>query len=519
MSVFLRAWSRAGSRGWSRAGSCAGACIAGAALVACAGAVPPAQHFAQPAVPALWSGQAVRPVQLGADLVWGAIFDDATLTALIQRASADNPDIWLANARLRESRAQSSLAAAAGQAALSLTGSYARERGSQNAPQKVQVNRSGEVEPSSGGMDSLFQAGFDASWELDAFGARAHARAAAQADLQALTFERAAIERTLCAEVARNYVMLRQFQQLLLIARADLDAQNDVQALAASRRGAGLATGTDVARSAAQSARLEAQVPLLAREVTQAVQRIAVLLGAPPHALLAELRAPGPIPHARGDVAIALPSELLRRRPDIAHAERQLAAASERRDVAIADLFPRISLVGTAGLASVSARDLFSSASLLTRFGPSITWPIMRREQITATIEIRSAQEEQAFVLYRKAILNAFDEVENALAEAATAKERAPALAAVVRHSALALELAQARYRGGLADFRSVLDARHGAALARSELLANEAALATAAIALFKSAGGSWEPSAPDTAPLTPHTPPMPPLPLMSPKG
>ncbi|MBC7452155.1 MAG: TolC family protein [Massilia sp.] len=491
----------------------AGSCLACAALAACAGAVPPAQHFAQPAVPALWSGQAARPAQLGADVVWGGIFDDATLTSLIQRASAENLDIWLANARLRESRAQSGLASAAGQATLDFTGSYARERDSQNAPRKVQVSRSGEVEPSSGGMDNLFQTGFDASWEMDAFDARAHARAAAHADLQALTFERAAIERTLCAEVARNYVLLRQFQQQLLIARSDLDAQNDAQALAESRRSAGLATGTDVARGAAQSARLEAQVALLALEAKKAVHRIAVLLGAPPHALLAELRAPGPIPHARGDVAIALPSELLRRRPDIARAERQLAAATERREVAIADLFPRISLVGTAGLASVSARDLFSSASLLTRIGPSITWPILRRDQISATIEIRGAQEEQAFIIYRKAILNAFDEVENALAEAAAAKARAPALAAVVQHSALALELAQARNRGGLADFRTVLDALHGAAQARSDQLANEAALATAAIALFKSAGGSWESSAPapDTTPRTPHLLHMPP--------
>jgi NodT family efflux transporter outer membrane factor (OMF) lipoprotein len=391
------------------------------------------------------------------------------------------------------------LVAAAGQASLNFTSSYARERDSQNAPRPVLVTRSGEVESPSGRSDSLYQAGFDASWEIDLFGARSHATDAVRADAQALEHERGAMLRTVCAEVARNYVLLRASQQQRVIARADLDAQNDMLALARARRAGGLAPEAEVARGAAQIARLAAQIPVYELEAKRAVHRIGVLLGQPPGALLGELRDPGPIPQARGELPIVLPSELLRRRPDIQRAERQLAAATARREAAVAELFPRISLVGAAGLASVSASELFSSASLFTRIGPTLTWPILRRGQIAATIEVRGAQQEQVFVAYRQTIVNAFEDVENALVAVDAAKARNGTLADAVRASELALELATARYRGGMADFRTVLDVQHGLAQARSELANSDAELATAAIALFKAAGGDWAAIVPST--------------------
>ena len=301
---------------------------------------------------------------------------------------------------------------------------------------------------------------------------------------------------TVGAEVARNYVLLRAAQQQLMLARADLDGQDDLLALARARRSGGYATGLEVANVAAEGARMAAQVPLLELDAKRALHRIGVLLGEP-HAALAdelrgELRQPGPIPRPRAGLAIALPSELLRRRPDVKRAERQLAAATARREAAVAELFPRITLVGSAGLASVSASELFSGASLFARIGPTITWPILRRGQIAATIEVRGAQQEQAFVAYRQVIVNAFEEVENALAAIDAAQQRHGALAVLVRESELAHALATARHRGGMAHFLTVLDARHGLAQARRELARSDAELATAAIALFKSAGGNW---------------------------
>jgi multidrug efflux system outer membrane protein len=462
-------------------------------LAACAGTPPPPVKFAPVVVPSAWSEGAgtATATATGAGAAWPGLFDDPILGSLMTRAAAANLDVSLARARVREARAQAGLVAAAGQPSLKVAGSIARERDSENAPRPVLVNRAGEIESSSR-FDSLYQAGFDSSWEIDVFGARAHESAAARADVDALALGGGAMLATVCAEVARNYVALRAAQQHLVRARADLDAQDDMLVLARARRVGGYASEADVANAAARGARMAAQVPAYELEAKRALHRIAVLLGQAPGALTGELREPGPIPHARAGLAIGLPSELLRRRPDIARAERLVAAATARREAAIADLFPRVSLVGSAGLASVSASELFSGASLFARIGPTITWPILRRGQVTATIEVRGAQQEQALVVYRQAILNAFEEVENALAAIDAAGKREGALAVLVRESELALELATARYRGGMADFRAVLDARHGLALARGELAGSEAELATAAIALFKSAGGDW---------------------------
>jgi multidrug efflux system outer membrane protein len=464
-----------------------------ALLAACAGPAPPAPQFALPAVPSAWSEGEGTATANGAVAAWPQLFDDPLLDSLMARAAAANLDVALAGARVREARAQAGLAA--GQPSLKVAGSYALERDSGNAPRPVLVNRAGEIE-TAGRFDSLYQAGFDASWELDVFGARNHASNAARADFHALEHEGGAMLATVCAEVARNYVALRAAQQQAGLARAGLDAQNDMLALARARRVGGYASQADVANAAAQGARMAAQLPVHELEAKRALHRIGVLLGQPPGALMGELREPGPIPHARNGTVIAMPSELLRRRPDVRRAEHLLAAATARREAAVAELFPRISLVGSAGLASVSASELLSGASLFARVGPTITWPILRRGQIAATIEVRGAQQEQAFVAYRQAILNAFEEVENALAAIDSARQRHAALAAAVDEYALALELATARYRGGMADFRSVQGARQALAQARGELAGNDAELATAAIALFKSAGGDWAPAA-----------------------
>jgi multidrug efflux system outer membrane protein len=461
-------------------------------------------QFGPVAVPSAWSesGGMVNVMARAATTATAAapqLFDDPILNSLMTRAAAANLDVALAGARVREARAQAGLAAS-GQASVNVTGSYARERDSLNAPRPVLANRAGEVE-SSGRFDNLYQAGFDAAWEIDVFGAHSHASSAARADLEARGHEGGAMLATVCAEVARNYVALRAAQQQLVLARADRDVQDDLLALARARRSGGYATGAEVANASAQGARMAAQVPVHELAAKRALHRIGVLLGEAPGGsideLLGQLRQPGPIPRARAGLAVMLPSELLRRRPDIERAEWQLAAATARREAAVAELFPRISLVGTAGLASVSASELLSGASLFARVGPAITWPIFRRGQIAATIEVRGAQQQQAFITYRQAILNAFEEVENALAAIDSAQRRHVALAAAVRESELGVELATARYRGGMADFRAVLDTRHGLAQARGELAAGDAELATAAIALFKSAGGGWGAPAP----------------------
>ena len=482
-----------------------------ALLAACAGPAPPAPRFAPVLVPSAWSESGgvatamatttplLKATPADAVTAWPQLFDDAVLGALMTRAATANLDLALAGARVREARAHAGLVAAAGQASFNFSASYARERDSLNAPRPLLVDRAGDIEAASSRFDSLYQAGVGASWEIDGSGTRSHASDAARAEVDALLHEGGAMLATVCAEVARHYVALRAAQQQRTLARADLDAQNAMLALLRSRRSAGYATGIEVANAAAQGARMAAQVPFYELEAKRALHRIAVLLGEPPGAMFSdlhgELRAPAPIPQARAGLAIAaivLPSELLRRRPDVQRAERQLAAATARREVAIAELFPRLALVGSAGLASVSATELLSGASLFARIGPTITWPILRRGQIATAIEVRGALQEHAFVAYRQVIVNAFEEVENALGAIDAAQQRRGALVVREGESALVLELATARYRGGMAHFLTVLDARHGLAQARRELASSDAELATAAIGLFKSAGGAW---------------------------
>ncbi|WP_426113031.1 efflux transporter outer membrane subunit [Massilia sp. PWRC2] len=477
--------------------------IACALLTGCAGTAPAPPQFAAAPIPPAWSEAAPAPLLNGTTSVWPTLFDDPILSSLMERAALANLDLWLADARLREVRSQADVVGAAGQSALNVNASYARERDSQNVPQPLQVGRSGTVEPPSGRAESVYRVGIDAAWDIDLFGARSHAADAVHAEAQASGHARDAVLRTVCAAVAYQYVVLRAAQQQGLLARADLAAQTDLLALLRARLTGGMGAASDaaqeVARAADQVARLAAQDADHALEAKRAMHRLGVLLGQPTRALLGELGAVRPIPRARAALPLVMPSELLRRRPDIARVEQQLAAASARREAAIAELFPRLSLNGAAGLASVSAGELLSSASLLTRIGPTLSWPILRRQQITATIAVRQAQQEILFVQYRQAVAAAFEDVENALAALAAASAKNVAMTSAVRERALALELASARYRGGMSDLRSVRDGEHALAQARSEHASSEAALASAAIALFNAAGGNWTPAAPST--------------------
>jgi multidrug efflux system outer membrane protein len=323
-------------------------------LAGCAVARPPYQPPA-PEVPARWSettdaGTAVPQ----ADLAWWEDFHDAELNSLIRRAGQSNLDIQLAQARLREARGRSGIAAASLQPSIHATASAMRERDSLNAPAQVLFSPGGKIESRTGQSENLFQAGFDARWELDLFGVRHQSITAAEAEADASAYDRGSVLLTLFAEVARNYVSLRGLQQQIIVARADLAAQQTIDSLVRARHAGGLASNLDVARIAGQVKHLAAQIPTLETARQHAAHRLGVLLGERPGALTAELLAAGPIPVARADLSLGLPSDLLRQRPDIQRAERQLAGAAALVGVATADLYPKFSLAGAAGLATSS---------------------------------------------------------------------------------------------------------------------------------------------------------------------
>ncbi len=430
---------------------------------------------------------------------WWKTFNDPELDSLIQRAVRTNLGLQLAEARIREARARRVIAAASLWPSVNATGSYTRLW--QDEDLFGPLSAGGQPVLLGAQPENVFQAGFDASWELDLFGGTRRSVEGAQADLEASFYDRGDVLLSLLAEVARSYVELRGFQQQLDVARNNLLAQQDILDLVRARYRGGLATDLDVARAEAQVRTTASQIPVLETSYKGALHRLGVLLGQPPGSIGEEFRASGPVPVAPPKLPPDLPSDLLRQRPDVRRAERQLAAATARVGVATADLYPKVSLLGTAGLESLAASDFFNSSSKLWSIGPSITWPIFRGGQIVATIEVRDAQEQQALIGYRQTILNGLEEVEDAIVGYTRERERRETLAEAVAANQRAAALARDLYLGGLSDFLNVLEARRNLFQTQSELAQSDAAESVDLVTLYKALGGGWEAVARATGP------------------
>jgi outer membrane protein, multidrug efflux system len=425
---------------------------------------------------------------------WWSTFNDPLLDSLVDRAVRSNLDLRLAEARIREARATRVVTAAGAWPTVDVSGSYTRNRASENAfgsPTQGAV-----VAPSGGGVDldqNLYRSGFDANWEIDVFGGVRRSVEAADATIEATVEDRRDVLVTLLGEVARNYIDLRGFQRRLAVARANLKTQQDTLELTQVRFQAGLASDLDVAQQEAQVNTTASQIPTLESSVKQAAYALDVLLGLQPSALWNELAKEAEIPGLPPEVLVGLPSDLLRRRPDIRRAERQLAAATAQVGAATADLFPKFSLAGLAGLQSVSASDWVTGGSRFWSIGPTIRWPVFDAGRIRANIEIRNAQQEQALTQYEKSMLSAFRDVETALVNYANEQARYLSLIDAVAANRRAVAMANELYIRGLNDFLNVLDTQRSLYVTESELAQSQATMATNLVALYKALGGGWE--------------------------
>jgi multidrug efflux system outer membrane protein len=445
-------------------------------------------------LPDAWSRSLAAPLRpRPAELErWWRRFDDPLLGSLVERALLANPDLRLAEARVREARALRAAAASGLWPAVELSGSYSRLRSSENAlPQRGFVGALPGLERE----HDLFRAGFDASWEIDIFGGVRRGVEAAQASAEAAVEERRAVLVTLLGEVATNYVEHRALQRRLEVTRANLEAQRETLELTRVRFEAGLAAGVDVSRAEAQVSSTAAEIPALESAITRAAHRLDTLLGLHPGALAAELSSPAPVPRLPPEIMVGIPSDLLRRRPDIRRAERRLAAATARVGAAVAELFPRFSLTGAGGLESFGAGDFFAAGSRFWSLGPTVRWPVFSAGRIRANIEVQNARQEAALREYEKTVLGALEEVENALVALASEQARRDSLLGSVAASRRALESARELYLSGLADFLAVLDAQRALLAAENDLAASEAALASSLVSLYKALGGGWEAS------------------------
>lgn len=460
------------------------------------------------AVPASFAAES-STTQPSVDLArWWTTFNDPALDALIDRAVASNLDLRLATARLREARALRGVAGADLFPDVNVSGSYTRSRASENAFDFDGAGggtggggNGGGANPGFGNFAvpgeerDLYQAGFDANWEVDVFGRVRRSVEAANADIGAAVEGRRDALVTLLAEVARNYVEVRGFQRRIDIARANLKTQQDTLELTGARFKAQLISELDVTRADAQVATTAAQIPALEAQRNQAAHRLAVLLGQEPGALLNELfsAAQPTIPSGPPEVPVGLPSDLLRRRPDVRRAERELAAATARIGVATADLFPRFSLTGSLGLQSEEFNDLASLDSRFFSIGPSVSWPVFDAGRIRSNIRVQDARQEQALVRYEQSVLTALEDVENALVGYGKERQRRTSLQRAVDANRRSVEMATQLYDRGLTDFLDVLEAQRALFASEDALVQSDRTISTNLVALYKALGGGWE--------------------------
>jgi len=429
---------------------------------------------------------------------WWTTFSDPELDSLVKRAVESNLTFELATERLRQSRALLGVATAGFFPDINASGSYRRSFSAGGGT--FVVTGGGNTGTVTGGGTTarphphdLWQAGFDSAWELDIFGGVRRSIEAAQADFQAAVEDRRDVLVTLLGEVATDYLLVRGFQQEILIAHGNLEA--DRHSLDVTRQKVQLGSGTqlDVANAQAQVASIRAQIAGFVSLQQQAVYSLSVLLGREPTDLQQELSATGPIPLTPPVVPVGLPSELLRRRPDIRRAERQLAAETARIGVATADLFPKFSLTGTLSLQGSRYEALSSWGTRSWSFGPSFTWPIFDAGRIWSNIEVQNALQAQALTTYRQTVLTALQDVENALVAYSQEQQRGSALADAVAANQKALALAIQQYQGGQTDFLRVLDAERSLYGSQDALVLSTRDVATDLVALYKSLGGGWE--------------------------
>lgn len=420
---------------------------------------------------------------------WWKSFQDPELDSLIERAVRSNLDLRIAQARVREARAQYGIASADLGPTVDGSSSYARERQSEHQPVLGSL-------PLPSGVpfeNSVYQAGFDASWEIDVFGGKRRGIQAARAQVSASEFGRRDVLITLLGDVARNYVDLRGYQGRLAIAHENIEAQQKALGITRDRFAKGLASDLDVQQASTVLATTRAEVPTLESSVQASMHRLEVLLGQQPGTLQAELTQASPIPIRPPLVPVGLPSELLLRRPDIRRAERQLAAATANIGVAKADLFPKFFLTGAAGFESMSAGDWFTGNSRFWSVGPTVQWRIFDAGRIRSNIKVQNARQEQALATYEKTVLTAFEEAENGLVLYAKEQVRRRSLQDAVVSSQKSLQTANQLYTNGLTDFLRVLDAERSLYQAQDALVQSDRAISADLIALYKSLGGGWE--------------------------
>ena len=413
----------------------------------------------------------------------------------MEKAVTANYGVAVAEARLREARAARQVAQSLLYPQVSVGASALRFRGSEAAIQLPGLDLE----------DSLFQVGFDASWVVDVFGGTRRGVESARANEQAVAADRRAVVLMVAAETARAYLELRGVQRQLQIDLDILEQQRQTLTVTEDRRRNGLASDLEVLRARTEVEATAAEIPPLQQASRQYIHVISTLLGLEPTALSAELEQPAPIPAVPEQIAVGIPSDLLRRRPDIQAAERQLAAATAQVGVATAQLFPQVVLGGSAGLQSRDTGDLFNGNSTILRAATtsparSSTGRLFDAGRRKAGIKFAEAQVDAAKATYQDTVLRAFREVESSLVAVDRARARVGDLERLSASARQSAEIARRDYERGILDQLTVLDAQRQSNRADMLLSQGEVSLVVNVVTLYKALGGGWEVAEPSPA-------------------
>jgi NodT family efflux transporter outer membrane factor (OMF) lipoprotein len=434
-----------------------------------------------------WAETAGVDTRQPTDVAWWRKLDDPVLLRCVEKALSDNQDLQAAQSRVRQARALRSAAAGALLPSLAAAAGYAHSQGSETTVMGPFLKAIDVLE------QDLYQAGFDASWEIDLFGGGRRALEAAATREEAAREGYRDVLVSVAAETARNYVELRGAQRLLAVAEENSALQRETLRLVESVLAAKLGSQLEVEQARAQLEQTLSAIPPLHATIRAAAYAIAVLTGEPPAALLQELLATRPLPDPPDMVPVGLPSDLLRRRPDVRQAERSLHVATADIGVATADLFPRFFLTGAASRQSAQFTDVFRAGSLAWSLGPSVSWPVFQGGRIRAHIALTEARRDELLANYRQTVLAALKDVETALVRYAQRQVERERLAASCAAQAKAVAMAHVQYRNGLQNFLVVLDAERRLNDIESALALAETRVVSDLISLYKALGGGWE--------------------------
>ncbi len=473
------------------------------ALLLLSGCATVGPHFQPltPKTPAAWT----NPVPPAADgsgddsnaaREWWKTFQDPELNSLIERAVKANLDVRIAASRIVEARASQRIAESGLKPSVNTSDGATRVRGGiaqgltrggilSGSPQ----SRSNILAPYE---TSVYQLGFDASWELDFVGGVRRAVEAARFNVRSAGEARNDTLVTVLGDVGRTYMELRGAQKRLAVVDSNVQIQEQLVALTMAQAKAGLAPELDAIRASAQLRDTEAARFPLQDAVSQSIRRLNLLIGETPDALEAELVPPAALPPVPASIPIGLPSELLTRRSDIRRAEAEVAAQTARVGVARSDLFPKITLTGLAGRQASEIPGFTLGAGNYFSVGPGVRLPIFTAGRVRSNIRVQDSRLEQSKLQYENIVLKAFQEVEDALSCFGRTNERRIKLSEALKENDAAVALTTELYAKGLGDFLSVLDARRAKLATEDDLAQANTNISIQAVALYKALGGGW---------------------------